>query len=124
VEGFSESLADEVARFGITVTIVEPGYFRTDFLDSSSIRYGGQLVEDYADRRAWLRAAFDAHNQQQVSDPAKLAAAIIQLAAREAPPRRFAAGSDAVAAIAAKLERLTAELAAWRPLSVSTDGAF
>src|SRR4030095_2055085 len=47
VEGFSESLAMEVAQFGIKITIVEPGFFRTDFLDTSSIRYGGKVVDEY-----------------------------------------------------------------------------
>ncbi|XQU71491.1 hypothetical protein OJJOAM_004280 [Cupriavidus sp. H18C1] len=55
VEGFSESLALEVARFGIQVTIVQPGFFRTDFLDGSSVRYGAEAIPDYVSASAALR---------------------------------------------------------------------
>jgi NAD(P)-dependent dehydrogenase (short-subunit alcohol dehydrogenase family) len=121
LEGFSESLALEVAPFGISVTIVEPGFFRTDFLDGSSVRYGRLVVRDYAEASAQRRAGFDERSHQQAGDPAKLGAVMVDLASREKPPLRFAAGSDAVEIIAAKIERLGAELETWRPLSIATD---
>jgi len=124
VEGLSESLSHEVASFGIHVTLVEPGFFRTDFLDDSSVRFGANPIADYAELSATLRSGYAARNHQQAGDPAKLAAAIVDLAGREKPPLRFAAGSDAVAIIGAKIDSLKAELEAWRDLSVSTDGAF
>jgi NAD(P)-dependent dehydrogenase (short-subunit alcohol dehydrogenase family) len=124
VEGFSESLAEELAPFGIHVTLIEPGYFRTDFLDNQSVRYGGQPIADYAATSAQIAAAYAARNHQQAGDPARLAAVLLQLAAHPAPPLRFAAGSDAVAVIGAKIEALREELAAWQGVSVTTDGGF
>lgn len=124
VEGFSESLAQEVEQFGIKITIVGPGYFRTDFLASSSIRYGELSLDDYAADSKRLQESFEAHNHQQAGDPAKLASCIIELAAHETPPLRFSAGSDAVQVMNNKLEHLRAELDGWRTLSVSTDGQF
>lgn len=59
LEGFSESPAKEVAPFGISVTIVEPGPFRTDFLTAQSLRFGDNAVPDYDDRRAQLRAGLE-----------------------------------------------------------------
>jgi NAD(P)-dependent dehydrogenase (short-subunit alcohol dehydrogenase family) len=124
VEGFSEGLAQEVAGFGINVTIVEPGFFRTDFLDSQSVRFGDIPVTDYAPQSAEIRAAYGAYNHQQPGDPARLAAVLLQLAAHSTPPLRFAAGSDAVAVVGAKIDSLRAELQAWEALSVTTDGSF
>ena len=124
VEGFSESLAQEVAEFGIKVTVIEPGFFRTDFLDSRSVRYGGNPIADYAARSAQIAAGFGTRNHQQAGDPARLAKVLLQLAAHATPPLRFAAGSDAVAVVAAKIEALRAELQAWQALSATTDGVF
>jgi NAD(P)-dependent dehydrogenase (short-subunit alcohol dehydrogenase family) len=124
VEGFSESLALEIAEFGIALTLVEPGFFRTDFLDPSSIRYGDNKIADYDAFTKGLRDNYDARSHQQAGDPAKLAAVLVDLAAREKPPLRFVAGSDAVAMFEAKIASVSAELAQWRALSVTTDGAF
>ncbi|MFM0705062.1 oxidoreductase [Paraburkholderia sediminicola] len=123
VEGFSESLALEVAQFGIAVTLIEPGYFRTDFLDDSSVEHGRKTISDYSNYSAALRAALLAKNHQQPGDPAKLADVIVQLAAHDNPPLRFAAGTDAVEAIATKLEALRAEFDQWRDLSITTDAS-
>jgi NAD(P)-dependent dehydrogenase (short-subunit alcohol dehydrogenase family) len=124
VEGFSEGLAQEVAPFGIRVTIVEPGAFRTDFLDGQSMRFGSQPIADYAAQSAQINAGFGARNHLQPGDPARLAAVLLQLAAHPKPPLRFAAGSDAVEIIGAKIEALRGELEAWQALSVTTDGQF
>lgn len=124
VEGFSESLAMEVARFGIHVTIVEPGFFRTDFLDESSVRYGNKSIEDYAEASRETRTTYDGYSYKQAGDPAKLGSALIELAASQEPPLRYAAGSDAVKGIATKLDSVHAEINKWRSLSISTDGNF
>jgi NAD(P)-dependent dehydrogenase (short-subunit alcohol dehydrogenase family) len=124
LEGFSESLAKEVAPFGLFVTIVEPGPFRTDFLTSESLRFGENVVADYDDRRAQLRAFFEQRNGQQPGDPEKLAEAMVRLAGETKPPMRFIAGSIAVNAAEAKFTGMQAELDTWRPLSVSTDGNY
>jgi NAD(P)-dependent dehydrogenase (short-subunit alcohol dehydrogenase family) len=124
LEGFSESLAKEIAPFGLFVTIVEPGPFRTDFLTGESLRFGKTAVADYDDRRGRLRASFEQRNGQQPGDPAKLAQALVDLANETAPPMRFIAGSVAVNAADAKLAGMQAELDRWRALSVATDGDY
>jgi NAD(P)-dependent dehydrogenase (short-subunit alcohol dehydrogenase family) len=124
LEGFSESLAKEVAPFGILVTIVEPGPFRTDFLTPESLRHGDDRIADYDDRRAQLRAAYVDRGGLQPGDPAKLADAIVQLANQPQPPMRFLAGTLAVQAAEEKLAGMRAEIDHWRQLSVGTDGNY
>jgi len=124
LEGFSESLSNEVKPFGLFVTIVEPGPFRTDFLTDESLRIGDKLVADYDDRRTQRRTSFKQRNGQQQGDPAKLAKAIVLLASETEPPLRFIAGSTAVDAVEGKLTHVRSELDRWRQLSLSTDGDY
>ena len=124
VEGFSECLAKEVAPFGIFVTILQPGPFRTDFLTAESARYAKTGLADYDERRDRLLKSTEQRNGKQPGDPVKLAHAILQLAEVAAPPLRFLGGSIAVNAANAKLAAWTAEVAAWRELSLSTDGDY
>lgn len=124
IEGFSESLALEVARFGIHITIVEPGFFRTDFLDQTSVRYGEKTIADYASSGINSRETFASYNHQQAGDPVKLGAAVLAISNMAEPPLRYAAGSDAIEIVAASLEKHQQELRQWRVLSVSTDGDF
>ena len=119
VEGFSESLALEMALLGVRVTIVEPGGFRTDFAGAStSLREGRAEYDAVVGAAARRQRDYDG---KQPGDPARAAQAILQLAGMQDPPLRLALGSDALAAIeAADLRRLEA-LRRWRALSVSTD---
>ncbi len=123
VAGFSEALAQEVAPFGIHVTAVEPGGFRTDFLDARSARFGDLGLADYAAFTARIKAGSAAGNHRQAGDPLKLGEALLALAASPRPPVHFAAGSDALKVAAEKLERAAAELEQWRELSRSTDAS-
>ncbi len=123
VEGFSESLAQEVSQFGIKVTLVEPGVFRTDFLDPSSAAFGANELEDYATFTAKIKAGSAANNHRQTGDPAKLGEALVQLVGAEKPPLRYVAGSDAYQAITSKLDNVKVEIEQWRDLSASSDGA-
>jgi NAD(P)-dependent dehydrogenase (short-subunit alcohol dehydrogenase family) len=123
VEGFSEGLAQEVAQFGIKVTLIEPGAFRTDFLNDSSVRFGANSVADYAEFSARTKSSFTNRANKQPGDPAKLAKAILVLADTEHPPLRYAAGSDALGRIEAKLVARRAEIDQWRTLTLSTDYA-
>jgi NAD(P)-dependent dehydrogenase (short-subunit alcohol dehydrogenase family) len=121
VEGYTESLAGEVAPFGIKVTIVEPGFFRTDFLEDSSAVYGDIEHPDYENANQTLKNSFDEYSQNQPGDPAKLAQAVLQIAQMQEPPLYFAAGSDALETIGAVLNERKTELQKWETLSSSTD---
>jgi len=121
VEGFSEALAQELAPFGIHVTIVEPGPFRTDFLTPESLKFTASEVADYDDRRADMRASFEQRNGKQAGDPVRLAEALVTLASEAAPPMRFAAGAMAVGAMDAKAASMKSELERWRALGLATD---
>lgn len=121
VEGFSESLAQEVAPFGILVTSVEPGVVHTEFLDDSSVRYGSGVIEDYAQFSADSAARWDELRQSRGSDPARLAAALITLVSVDKPPMHFPCGSDAIELIGGKLMTMRDEIDQWRELSSSTD---
>ncbi len=123
VEGFSESLAHELAPFGIHVTIVEPGPFRTDFLKPESIRFAATPVADYDGRREAQRASFEQRNGGQAGDPKRLAEALVTLASDAKPPLRFTAGAMAVRLMDAKLAAMKEELDRWRDLGVATDFA-
>jgi NAD(P)-dependent dehydrogenase (short-subunit alcohol dehydrogenase family) len=121
VEGFSEALAAELAPLGVKVTIVEPGFFRTDFLDGSSLHTTEATIEDYAATIGRLRELMAERNHAQPGDPVKAAAAIVDLTELPEPPLRIQLGTDAVERISAKLDFMQAELAKWRTVSTSTD---
>lgn len=121
VSGWSEGLGREVAPFGIKVTCVYPGRFRTDFLDGSSVRYGDFPIDDYAAASARHRQALDADNHQQIGDPRKFAAAMLALVGTEEPPAWLATGSDAYAIFANKSAALADNIEQWRDLVLSTD---
>jgi NAD(P)-dependent dehydrogenase (short-subunit alcohol dehydrogenase family) len=123
LEGFSESLSKELAPFGIFVTIVEPGPFRTDFLTNDSLRFGAHPIADYDPRRDQVRATFEVRNHKQPGNPTKLAEALVRLAAEPQPPLRFAAGAFAVKTMDAKLADMRSELERWRQASIDTDYA-
>ncbi|MDO9354810.1 MAG: hypothetical protein Q7T55_14025, partial [Solirubrobacteraceae bacterium] len=115
--------AQEVAPFGIRVTIVEPGPFRTDFLSPSSIRFGEHRVTDSDEWRDALRASFEQRDGKQPGDPVRLAEASVKLAREPEPPLRFAAGRQATDSVCAKLADMRGEVERWRALSVETDYA-
>src|SRR3989475_4402699 len=94
LEGWMESLQQEVAPFGITTTIVNPGFFRTELLEAASVTYAEPSIEDYAGNRADQLKWWQAQSGQQPGDPAKLAQALITIASEDPPPRRFIAGAD------------------------------
>jgi NAD(P)-dependent dehydrogenase (short-subunit alcohol dehydrogenase family) len=121
IEGFSEALAQEIADFGLKLTIVEPGAFRTDFLDDRSLKRGTHALDDYDDFRAKANAVFEARNHNQVGDPDKLGLALVQIANETDPPLRFVAGADALKVVDDKLDYVAHEIERWRELSHSTD---
>ncbi len=124
VEGLSESLATEIEPFGIKVTIVEPGFFRTDFLADNSLSISPASIPDYVGTPAGNMRDFAASaNHAQPGDPAKFAAGIVTLVNAENPPLRMPFGSDTVAKLSEKNAFVEQELSTWRSLAVSTDFA-
>jgi NAD(P)-dependent dehydrogenase (short-subunit alcohol dehydrogenase family) len=121
VEGISEALAGEVAPLGIKVTVVEPGFFRTDFLDETSLARTAQHIGDYSESVGNTRAHAADVNHGQRGDPRKLASAFIALVNAKNPPLRLPLGSDTVERIEAKNAFVARELAEWRTLATSTD---
>jgi len=119
VEGFMESLATEVEQFGISATIVEPGFFRTDLLTPESTTWAELSVEDYAEQSAQTKAAWQSMNGQQGGDPAKLATALVTVLDTDTPPARWIAGADAIEAVEGKANTLLAQVDAYRELSSS-----
>jgi NAD(P)-dependent dehydrogenase (short-subunit alcohol dehydrogenase family) len=117
VEGWIESLAPEVAPFGIHTMLVEPGFFRTQLLSPESTSYAEASIDDYAEHTNQTVAAWNAMNGQQGGDPAKLAKALVQLASQDTPPLRFVAGADAIATVEHKANDLLAQADAYRELS-------
>jgi NAD(P)-dependent dehydrogenase (short-subunit alcohol dehydrogenase family) len=123
VEGLSLSVAQEVKPFGIKLTVVEPGFIRTDLLTPQSVVFGDLAVEGYASP-AEIKAHWQSYDHQQTGDPAKLGRALVQLAAMESPPKQFFAGSDAVEGITADLQARLAEVQVHKGLSATIDGYF
>ncbi|GAA0406073.1 oxidoreductase [Micromonospora gifhornensis] len=121
VEGISEAMRAELAGLGIAVTLVEPGYFRTDFLDDRSLRTEGTVIDDYASTAGAVRGAVPGLNHAQPGDPVKGAAAFLTLADAENPPVRAQLGSDCLQELENKITQLRAESEAWRDLALSTD---
>ncbi|MES2350009.1 MAG: oxidoreductase [Pseudomonadota bacterium] len=123
VEGLSEAMSMELAPLGINVTVVEPGFFRTDFLDASSLVATRDRIADYAATVGAMRDFAEGANHQQPGDPLKLAGALLQLADSEKPPVRLQLGSDTVERVRAKNLFVETEMAQWLELAVSTDHA-
>ena len=122
MEGLSQSLAQEVAPFGIKVTAVAPGGFRTDFLSDHSIRRSGASASDaYAGTVGAALTHLDAIAGCQIGDPARGAAAIIAAIDADMPPLHLLLGSDALRRARDKLAAVTRELDAWEAVTLGTD---
>jgi NAD(P)-dependent dehydrogenase (short-subunit alcohol dehydrogenase family) len=119
IEGWMESLAPEVAQFGIRTMLVEPGFFRTQLLSDVSTTYAEPTIDAYAEQTKEIVASWKSMDGKQGGDPGKLAAALITLVGLREPPARFAAGADAVATFEAKANTLLAQAQAHRNLSAS-----
>jgi NAD(P)-dependent dehydrogenase (short-subunit alcohol dehydrogenase family) len=123
VEGLTEALAIELKPLGVYATVVEPGFFRTDFLDSRSLAVSPTAIPDYEETVGAMRNFAARANHAQPGDPVKLAKAMLALVNAPEPPVRMPFGSDTVARIEAKNAGVAEELARWRQLSLSTDFA-
>jgi NAD(P)-dependent dehydrogenase (short-subunit alcohol dehydrogenase family) len=121
VEGLSEALAQEVQPFGIHVTIIEPGYVRTNFLSSSSITHPQQPIADYVQLTEERRKHKEDVPGKQIGDPQKVAEVIISTSRLSEPPLRLLLGSDALQYANYKIQMLQAGIEANKEITLSTD---
>jgi NAD(P)-dependent dehydrogenase (short-subunit alcohol dehydrogenase family) len=121
VEGITEAMAIELAPLGIHATTVEPGYFRTDFLDGSSLTRSKNVIADYAETSGKMRDFAAQVNHKQPGDPVKLAAAIVRLAASAKPPVHLPLGNDTLTHYRAKTATFEKEIAEWHDVITGTD---
>jgi NAD(P)-dependent dehydrogenase (short-subunit alcohol dehydrogenase family) len=120
VISLSEILAEDLKDFGIKVTVVAPGAFRTSFLTADSLTLAANPIAEYAAVRE-THARYLKMDGQQIGDPEKAAAAMISLASMPNPPLHLLLGKDAFDRATAKIEALSKEINAWKPISISTD---
>jgi NAD(P)-dependent dehydrogenase (short-subunit alcohol dehydrogenase family) len=123
LEGLSLAVAKEVEQFGIKMTVVEPGFFRTNLLDAQNVRWGQSTIEDYSAEGS-AEAMWSPYHGTQQGDSVKLGQALVKIAGMENAPQVFVAGSDALAAVTPAIEERLQETRAYAELSKSTDGAF
>ena len=121
LQGISEVMRTEMAPFGVHVTTLCPGSFRTDWAGRSMVRTE-RSIADYDSLFDPIRDARQAVSGKQLGDPQKLAIAVLTLIGSDQPPPQLLLGSDALKHVTARIERLQHELEAWKALTVSTDG--
>jgi NAD(P)-dependent dehydrogenase (short-subunit alcohol dehydrogenase family) len=119
MEGWMESLQTEVEQFGISTTIVNPGFFRTELLTEQSTKYTENTIEDYDEARKQQMQFWKGANGQQSGDPAKLAQALITIIDQPKPPKRFLAGADAIDTAEQVIKTLAEQTDHFRELSSS-----
>ncbi len=122
LEGIVTSLAAEVAQFGVHVTAIEPGGFRTDWSGRSMVR-AARLIADYDSLLDPIRTARAAYNGHQPGDPSLAGQAILAVLDVENPPVHLLLGTDALNAVTAAQQARTTEMEDWRVLTASTDRA-
>lgn len=120
VHGLSESLAMEVKPFGINVTIVSPGYFRTSFLTQDSMNVPKKQLAAYQSVRDSQTAHQSQINGNQAGDPEKAVAAIIEIATVENPPLHLFLGEDAYNVAYVKMDAVKSDLEKWKEMTVTT----
>ncbi|MBO7746970.1 SDR family NAD(P)-dependent oxidoreductase [Paenibacillus sp. MWE-103] len=121
VEGLTEAMALELAPLGIHATVVAPGFFRTDFLDASSLSRSERVIDDYGATVGEMRSFATQANHQQPGDPAKLGQAFVRLANAEKPPVHLLLGNDTLARYREKTASLETDIREWQDVVTSTD---
>lgn len=119
LEGFSEALHHEVAPFGVQVTTIEPGAFRTGFAGSAAVR-ASQDIADYAELMQATDDYYAGQNGRQVGDPAKAAQVILEVVDAEKAPVRLLLGEDAYALWESAVESRNRDIAPWRDKAKNT----
>lgn len=121
VSAITEGLYQDVKELGINVTLVYPGYFRTNFLDKGSVLWASQLIADYTSAKNSMDAHKNSIAGNQPGDPDKAAIAVIKVAQDQNPPLHFFMGTDSFNLAHAKMEKVSADLTKWEAVSRSTD---
>lgn len=121
LQGISEVMRSEMAPFGVHVTTLCPGSFRTDWAGRSMVRTE-RSIPDYDAQFDPIRQARIEKSGRQLGDPEKLAAAVLSLITSDNPPPQLLLGSDALKLVSERILRLQQEIEAWKALTVSTDG--
>jgi NAD(P)-dependent dehydrogenase (short-subunit alcohol dehydrogenase family) len=103
VEGLSTAIATEVEQFGINVTVIEPGFFRTNLIDKGSAKYAASTIADYAHEGS-AEDMWSKYSGAQPNDPAKLGEIIVKIARMEKPLKLFVAGPDALELVTPVIE--------------------
>ena len=120
VEGLSLAVAQEVGQFGIKVTVVEPGFFLTDLLAATNVKYADSTIADYA-REGTAEAMWSPYDGKQTGSPDKLGDALVELTRMTNPPQVFVGGSDGLAMVTPAIEARLKDMHAHDALSRSTD---
>ena len=121
LQGISEVMRAEMAPFGVRVTALCPGSFRTDWAGRSMVRTE-RSIADYDALFDPIRQARQSKSGKQLGDPDKLAAAVLDLIESDTPPPQLLLGSDALGLVSDRIDRLKQEIEAWKSVTVSTDG--
>ena len=121
VEGISEALAAELAPLGIYATAVEPGFFRTDFLDASSLTTTPNIIDDYGDTVGKMRTFAARVNHKQPGSAVKAAEAIVRLGHAEKPPVHLPLGRDTLTMFKEKMDRFNSDIDTWHDVITGTD---
>jgi NAD(P)-dependent dehydrogenase (short-subunit alcohol dehydrogenase family) len=124
VEGLSLAVAEEVEKFGIKITVVEPGFFRTDLLAATNVKWPSNRIDDYAATEVAAEEMWSPYAGTQPGDPEKLGQVLVTIAGMETPPRLFVAGGDGIEVIAPAVEARLKAVHALEELSKSTNGSF
>jgi NAD(P)-dependent dehydrogenase (short-subunit alcohol dehydrogenase family) len=120
VEGMSLSLQQELAPLGIRVTLIEPGAFRTDFLEDNSIRYTATQIPDYDGTSGAALRYLAGNAGKQIGDPDRAEAVILQAIDASNPPLHLFLGPDAFKRAHDRIEQVTKELQKWQDLPLTT----
>jgi NAD(P)-dependent dehydrogenase (short-subunit alcohol dehydrogenase family) len=120
VAGFTEALAEEAKGFGVKVTVVYPGYFRTNFLAKGSIQTPKQPIQEYVAARQSEHAHLNNINDNQPNDPEKASDALIAISKEENPPVHLLLGKDAYSMLQTKIDIITKDSEQWKEHTLST----
>jgi NAD(P)-dependent dehydrogenase (short-subunit alcohol dehydrogenase family) len=119
LEGLSTALATEVEQFGINVTVIEPGFFRTNLIDKGSVKYAPSTIADYA-HEGPAEEMWSKYNGMQPGDPVKLGKVVVKISGMEKPLKLFVAGGDGLDLVTPVIEERLKTMQANAELSKST----